>query len=93
MHSPSSPTAAQMFLAAVGEQILTYRETAGITQGELAGAVGISTARLDRIERGSVDCGIVLFWAISGALAVSAQELIDVDGTELGLAASGGGRT
>lgn len=36
----------------LGENIARYRNLAGMTQGQLAECVGISTAAISRVERG-----------------------------------------
>lgn len=76
-------TPSRLFLAAVGEQILTYRETAGLTIEQLAEAVGVSAGNMDAIEHGQLDPGLDLIVRIAEALDATAIELLDVGGGEL----------
>jgi ribosome-binding protein aMBF1 (putative translation factor) len=77
-----------MFLAAVGEQILTYRETAGLGQADLAERIGLSVDLLDEIEHGWLDPTLTVMQALADALDATLAELLDVDGSELGVAAT-----
>jgi len=77
-----------MFLAAVGEQVLTYRETAGLSLQDLADKAGISVVDLDRFEHGWLDPSLTLVQALAEALDTTVYELLDVDGSELGIAAT-----
>lgn len=85
MSSEAHPTRLQLFLAAVGEQILTYRQTAGLSQAELARRSGISAEAIDRIEHGWLDPTLTDVEAIACCIGVSIIELLDIAGTELGL--------
>lgn len=76
-----------MFLAAVGEQILTYRETAGLSQADLAERVGLDVEQLDQIEHGWFDPKLTVMQALADALDTTVAELLDIDGSELGVAA------
>jgi transcriptional regulator with XRE-family HTH domain len=76
-----------MFLAAVGEQILTYRETAGLSLADLAERVGLDVEQLDQIEHGWFDPSVTVMQALADTLDTTVAELLDVDGSELGLAA------
>lgn len=79
------PSRAALFLAAVGEQILTYRETAGMTVEQLAEKICMTAAELDRLEHGWLDIDLSKLQAIADVFGVTAAELLDVRGTELGL--------
>lgn len=76
-----------MFLSAVGEQILTYRETASLSQQELAARAGVTIQELDEIEHGWRDVRLTVLQALADGLGASVAELLDVDGSELGSAA------
>lgn len=76
-----------MFLAAVGEQILTYRETARLSQAGLAEQVGLSVEQLDQIEHGWLDPSLTVMQALAEVLDTTVHELLDVEGSELGIAA------
>lgn len=88
MTQQSVPTQSQLFLAAVGEQILTYRETSGLTLADLATKTGLAAETLDRIEHGWADLTLTDLRCIAAALNTTVGDLLDVDGTELGLAAA-----
>jgi ribosome-binding protein aMBF1 (putative translation factor) len=79
------PTRAQLFLAAVGERVMTYRETAGLSLDDLSDEVGVSAEDLDRFEHGWLDLPLTTLQAIADALGVTVAELLDVASTELGL--------
>lgn len=55
---------------AVGIEVRTLRQAAGITAAEVARRTGLSTAMLSRIERGSVSPSIASLEAIAQALHV-----------------------
>lgn len=78
-------TPSRLFLAAVGEQILTYRETAGLSVEQLAEAVGVSAKDMDALEHGWLDPGLGLMVKIAGALDTTVTELVDVGGSEVWL--------
>lgn len=78
-------TPSRLFLAAVGEQILTYRETAGLSIEQLAEVVGVSADDMDAIEHGWLDPRLGLIVKIGDALNTTVAELLDVDGSELWL--------
>lgn len=77
-------TPSRLFLAAVGEQILTYRETAGLSVVQLAEAVGVSAEEMDAIEHGWLDPGLSLIVKIAQVLEASVAELLNVSESELG---------
>ena len=86
MASSNEPTGADLYRAAIGERVMTWRETLGISRATLANAAGISTGYLAKIERGKADPTITTMQAIAAGLETTVQELIDVSGEELGIA-------
>ena len=88
MASSNEPTGADLYKAAIGERVMTWRETLGISRATLANAAGISTGYLARIERGNANPTITTMQAIAGGLDTTVQELMDVSGEELGVAAA-----
>ena len=85
MSADSMSSRVTLFLAAVGEQILTYRETAGLSVEQLAEKTGMAADDLDRVEHGWIDIDLGRLQTIADALGVTAAELLDVSGSELGL--------
>ena len=86
MSFQSRPSRAQLFLAAVGEQVLTYRETAGLSLDDVAAKTGIPAALIDQIEHGWFDPRLTDLQALAEAVGATVGELMDIGGTELGLA-------
>ena len=76
---------AARFLAAVGENVLTHRETAGMSQEDLAAVTGLSVELLDKIERGQADPRLLTLETIAIALGAEVGDLLDVAGSEMGL--------
>jgi transcriptional regulator with XRE-family HTH domain len=79
------PSLVDLFLAAVGELAMTYRETAGLSLDDVAAKVGLTAEQLDDFEHGWVDLPISKLQAIASALGATATELLDISGSELGL--------
>jgi transcriptional regulator with XRE-family HTH domain len=65
-----------MDLQAVGKRIQQVRRERGLTQEQLAEAVGLSPTHLSVIERGAKPTKITNFVAIANVLEVSADELL-----------------
>jgi transcriptional regulator with XRE-family HTH domain len=80
--------AVAFWLAAIGENVLTYRETAGLTQKELAERAGLSASYVSRIERGKANPRLLALDRLAQALGANVAELLDVGGSELGLMAA-----
>jgi hypothetical protein len=83
------PKLAELFLSAVGEQVMTYRETAGLDRAVVAGKVGLTDEQLDDFERGWLDLPITTLQAIADALGATTAELLDIGGSALGLSFGG----
>lgn len=81
-------TRSQLFLAAVGERVMVFRETAALSPQMLASRTGIPVAYIRRLEIGQADPSIVRLQRIATALDTTVQELLDVEGDELGIAAA-----
>lgn len=64
----------------LGENIVKYRNMAGMTQGQLAEHVGISTAAVSRVERGLKMVKVRTLLAIAQALNVSCDALLYREG-------------
>lgn len=67
---------------------MTWRETLSLTQAALAAKAGISVSYLAMIERGKSNPTITTMQAIAAVLGTTVAELLDVDGDELGMAAT-----
>lgn len=65
-----------MDLKAVGQRIQQARRNRGMTQEQLAEAVGLSPAHISVIERGAKPTKITNLVAIANALCVSSDELL-----------------
>jgi transcriptional regulator with XRE-family HTH domain len=79
------PSRTNLILAAVGEQVLTYRETAGLSVAGLAEMAGLSAHELDEFEHGWLDLPLTTLQAIADGLGTTVADLSDVGGSELGL--------
>lgn len=68
----------------VAKNIKKYRKIAGITQAELAEAIGVSHEFIRRIEskKGKKTFSFQTVWNISKALNVSLDKLVEVDTDE-----------
>ena len=86
MTSSNEPTRSQLFLAAVGERVMTFRETAALSPQVLASRTGISVAYIRRLEMGRADPTITRLEGIAIVLDTTVMELLDLDEDELGLA-------
>lgn len=64
----------------LGDNIAKYRDLAGMTQGQLAERVGISTAAVSRVERGLKMVKVRTLLAIAQALNVSCDALLYEEG-------------
>lgn len=65
----------------VAKNIKKYRKLAGMTQAELAEAIGVSHEFLRRIEskKGKKTFSFQTVWNISQALNVSMDQLVEID--------------
>ena len=63
-------------LVAIGTRIRIRREELGLTQQELADAVGTTRNTISRYEIGQSEMGLLLFSAISKALFISTSFLL-----------------
>jgi transcriptional regulator with XRE-family HTH domain len=77
---------AAMFSAAVGENILIHRETGGISRQKMAQQVGVSVQFVRRVEHGKANVRLLTLNKIAAVLGVSVADLVDVAGSEMGLA-------
>lgn len=60
----------------IGQRIRKYRKAVGMSQEELASAVGISTTHMSHIETGNTKLSLQVLVAIAEALNVSTDSLI-----------------
>lgn len=65
-----------MEIKVVGQRIQQARRNRGMTQEQLAEAVGLTPAHISVIERGAKPTKITNFVAIANTLGVSADELL-----------------
>jgi transcriptional regulator with XRE-family HTH domain len=66
-----------MKLEHLGQQIATYRWTAGLTIAQLAEQSGIAESALLEVERGELDVDVITLNEICCALGVTCERLID----------------
>lgn len=64
----------------IGGNVAKYRESAGLTQAQLAERVGISTAFISRMERGQKMMKVHTLYVIAQALNVSCDALLNTVG-------------
>lgn len=83
----NEPSANELYLAAIGERIMTWREALGISPHTLAAWSGLSVGYIRRVERGRANPTLTTLQRIARALGTTLPDLLDVDGEELGLAA------
>jgi putative transcriptional regulator len=59
--------------------ITTYREREGLSQGELATAVGVSRQTINAVERGRYDPSLELAFKLAAYFDCSVEDLFDPD--------------
>lgn len=60
----------------IGQRIRKFRKACGMSQEQLAEAVGISTTHLSHIETGNTKLSLQVFVDIANALSVQTDELL-----------------
>lgn len=85
MSKSTPPSPAELFLAAVGEQVMTYRETAGLSLTDLAEAAGLTVEQIDHFEHGWLDLPLSSIQTIAAILRVPVCELLDTTGSEMSI--------
>ena len=65
-----------MLLKTIGKNIRSFRKKAGLSQIDLAVAVGIDRAYLSEIENGHRNFTIMLLQNLATALSVSLEDLL-----------------
>lgn len=60
----------------IGQRIRKYRKSHGMTQDELAGMAGISTAHLSHIENGSTRISLATLMSITDALGITPNDVL-----------------
>ena len=66
----------------VASKLKTAREAKGLTQKQLAEAVGLSLRTLQHYEQGSKDLNMaaaITVYRLAGALNVQLEDLLDID--------------
>lgn len=66
---------------AIGQRIRKIRKAHGISQGELAEKVGISTTHMSHIETANTKLSLPVFVALATALEVRTDDLLYDDGS------------
>ncbi len=64
-------------LQALGVRISSQRCAAGLSQGMLAGLVGVSESFIDAVERGEVDPGYSMVAEIAQVLGIPSKALLE----------------
>ncbi len=72
--APSGPDIDER-LGRVGRELRRFREAAGLTQGQLAGRIGKSTATVSKIEAARQPLDMPTFLAIADELRFSPEQL------------------
>ena len=67
----------------LAQKITNYREAQDMTQAELADKSGIERTALNKIEKGTIKVSSDELKAIALALNISADTLLDLNGSEL----------
>ena len=88
----NEPTAADLFRAALGDRLFEWRVALGLSRAGLAEKAGVSADYVYRLEQGWANPRVTTLQAVATALGTTVQELLDVEGDELGLAAVTAGR-
>ena len=65
-------------------EIATYREREGLSQGELAEAVGVSRQTINAIERDRYDPSLELAFKLAAYFDVQVEELFEPDTEPVG---------
>ncbi|MCZ4223492.1 helix-turn-helix domain-containing protein [Pedobacter rhodius] len=60
-----------------GDNVRKYRNAKGLTMNELAGLCDVELGAISTVERGKVNCTISTAYAISKALEVSIDKLLE----------------
>lgn len=61
---------------ALGHRIRLQRKSCKLTQGELAGAIGLSTSFLGHVERGTRKASLETIIAVASSLNITPNELL-----------------
>lgn len=67
----------------IGERIRSLRKNMGISQEELAEAVGVSVKHISKIERDEVSFSVGILQRLSEFFKVSSDYIVNGDGREL----------
>ena len=89
---PDEPSAAELLRAAVGERVFLHRLAWAIAREELGRRTGLSADYVYRLEQGWANPRVTTLQSLAKALETTVAELLDVDGTELGVAAAASSR-
>lgn len=84
----NDPSAADLFRAAVGERVFLHRVAISITREEVGRRTGLTADYLYRLEQGWENPTVTMLQTLAIALQTTVADLLDVDGEELGLAAT-----
>lgn len=63
-------------LSRIGDRIKTLRETAGLTQQDLADLSGIHRVNLSKLENGKLDIGVSSLRRLADALELEPSQLL-----------------
>lgn len=63
----------------MNNELPTYRDTAGLSQGKLAEAVGVSRQMINAIERDRYDLSLELAFELANHFGCRIEELFDPD--------------
>jgi putative transcriptional regulator len=78
MRSPAYPDGKKIRLyAAVGTRVQCHRETAGLSQSDLAERIGVSKSTLGKVEDGQA-CPLHVLVALADVFDVTLDELVPV---------------
>lgn len=86
--SSNEPNAADLFRAAVGERVYLWRLALKMSRTTLAERAGVSADYVYRLEQGWANPRLTTMQTLATALETTVQELLNVDGEDLGVAAA-----
>lgn len=86
--SAQEPSASDLYRAAVGERVYLWRLALRMSRTTLAEKAGVSADYVYRLEQGWANPRLDTMQALATALETTVQELLNVDGEDLGVASA-----
>lgn len=76
------PKQREAYVQAVGARVTKYRKRKGLSQEDLAEAIGVSRSAMSRIEKGQQELTISRTQELAFALGVAASNIMSLTGKE-----------